>query len=175
VRRQEDGVVAGGVELAVGAVDDVSLGQDDAAFGLEVVDDELMLDGLFGLGLQREPNNQQRQYRQQITSGAHGDHAGREIQGKPPDELCFVSLSHPLSARFFRKYAFSPANIELRSFCVHPFSGCWRRSAWGFAFRCAMWVRLDWTDALPLFPSSDVCRHDTVRPTTREWMDAETA
>ena len=34
---------AGGVEMAVGAVDDLGLGQHDAALGVEVVDDEGVL------------------------------------------------------------------------------------------------------------------------------------
>ena len=41
VRRQQDGVVARSVQRAQRRVDDAGLGQDDAAFGLEVADDEL--------------------------------------------------------------------------------------------------------------------------------------
>ena len=50
VRGEEDGVVAGGVEVAVGAVEDVGLGQDGAAFGVEVVQDVLVRGGLRILG-----------------------------------------------------------------------------------------------------------------------------
>ena len=50
VRRQEHRVVAGGVEPPVRAVDDPRLRQRGAAFGAEVVDDELaMLGGVRGL------------------------------------------------------------------------------------------------------------------------------
>ena len=45
VRREQDRVVACGVQAAVGAVNDSRLGEDDAALGLERVDDELVVRG----------------------------------------------------------------------------------------------------------------------------------
>ena len=49
VRGQEHGVVACCIEVSVGSVDYFCFGEHDAALGLEVVQDELMLDGLFWL------------------------------------------------------------------------------------------------------------------------------
>ena len=49
VRRQQDGVIPRGVQLAVGAVHDVRLGQHRAALRLEVLDQEFMAHRL-GLG-----------------------------------------------------------------------------------------------------------------------------
>jgi hypothetical protein len=49
VRREQDGVVAGRIEVAVGAVDDLRFGKGDAALGLEVVDGvDVLSDGRHG-------------------------------------------------------------------------------------------------------------------------------
>jgi hypothetical protein len=49
VRREQDGVVAGRIEVAVGAIDDLRFGKCDAALCLEVVDDVNVLgDGRHG-------------------------------------------------------------------------------------------------------------------------------
>ena len=46
VRWQEDGVVAFGIQFPVGSVDDASLGQNSAAFRLEIFDCEFVLERL---------------------------------------------------------------------------------------------------------------------------------
>src|SRR5580698_11514772 len=52
MRRHEDDVIFGGVEVAVGAVDDAGLRERDARFGFEIGDDEFVTLGswCFGIG-----------------------------------------------------------------------------------------------------------------------------
>ena len=60
VRRQQHHVVARGVEVAVRAVDDPRLRQRDAALGVEVVDDELVMLGGVRRGGRRLDEKHQR-------------------------------------------------------------------------------------------------------------------
>jgi len=46
VRRQKNGVIAFRIEFAVSAIDDARFRQDGAAFGLEILDDEFVLNRL---------------------------------------------------------------------------------------------------------------------------------
>src|SRR5882757_2445965 len=50
MRGQKDRVVVGFIEMAVGAVDDVRLGQDGTAFGMELMDHEVVDLGWVGTG-----------------------------------------------------------------------------------------------------------------------------
>src|SRR5579862_2091745 len=51
VRRHEDDVVFGGVEMAVGAVDDFGLRESDAGFGFEIGDDKFVAFGGWSFGI----------------------------------------------------------------------------------------------------------------------------
>jgi hypothetical protein len=50
MRRQKDGIVPLRVQFSVGTVDDARLRQDGTAFGLEILDDEIVLNGLWVSG-----------------------------------------------------------------------------------------------------------------------------
>ena len=97
VGREEDGVGVGGVEGAVGAVDDVGFGEDGAGFGVEVVEDEFVALGCGGLrcgglgegwegggrkGEEQEGEGQEEAaHVERIRSGLRGS-AGREMRYK---------------------------------------------------------------------------------------------
>ncbi len=72
VRGQEDGVVAFRIQFAVRAINDARFGKHSAAFRLEILDDEFVLDGLgIGDGLRlRRLHAEQRKDQRDNTHGS---------------------------------------------------------------------------------------------------------